>query len=68
MAEFAMTCSCGNTMKIDAADRAEGVAKLQAFMTQEGLDHHFAEKHSASEPKPTLAQTHAMIEQILAPV
>ena len=64
MASFSMTCSCGDTMNVDAKDRDEAVTKLRAYMTQEGLDTHFATKHDVKEPKPTLEQAHAMIGQL----
>ena len=35
-------------------------------MTQEALDDHMRQYHKADEPKPTLAQAHAMIEQLYA--
>ena len=53
-------------MSVDASSRDDAVSKLQAGMTQEGLDTHYAERHQPSEQKPTLAQTHAMIAQYVA--
>jgi hypothetical protein len=37
-------------------------------MTQEALNQHMAERHRPGEPKPSLEQAHAMIDQLLAPV
>lgn len=66
MANYAMTCSCGHTMSIEAQSRDEAVAKFTAFMTQEALDQHMAQLHPPAEPKPTLTQAHAMISQMVA--
>ena len=66
MADFSMTCTCGHTMTMDAANRDEAVAKFKAGMTQEALDQHFRERHQPTEQKPTLAQAHASIEQMVA--
>jgi hypothetical protein len=66
MASFSMTCTCGHTMAIEAANRDEAVAKFKQGMTQEALDEHFRERHQTTEQKPTLAQAHASIEQMVA--
>jgi hypothetical protein len=66
MSDFAMTCSCGHTMTIDAANRDEAVAKFKQGMTQSALDEHFRERHQPTEQKPTLAQALQGIEQMVA--
>ena len=66
MAAFGMTCTCGEGMAIDAASREQAVSMLQTGMTQEGLDAHWSAHHNASDPKPTLAQVHGMIGQLVA--
>jgi hypothetical protein len=68
MASYSMTCSCGQTMAVDASSREEAVRMLQGGMTQPALDDHMRQFHKPEEPKPTLAETHAMIEQMLAAV
>lgn len=62
---YSMTCSCGHEMSAEAATRQDAVAKMKAMMTQDYLDQHLAEKH-AGEPKITLAQAHAQVDQMLA--
>jgi hypothetical protein len=66
MADFSMTCTCGHVMTMEADNRDEAVGKFKAFMTQEALDEHMRQRHSPSEPKPTLEQAHTMIEQMVA--
>jgi len=65
MADFSMQCTCGHVMTIDAANRDDAVAKFKAGMTQQALDEHMAQYHKADEPKPTLAQAHGMIDQMV---
>lgn len=60
-----MTCTCGQVMEVEAGSRDEAVTKMKEMMTQEALDQHFSEHHKPEEPKPTLEQSHAMIEQML---
>ena len=67
MANFSMTCTCGDIMSVDAADREAAVAQLKAMMDQEGVERHMRERHSPSDPKPSVEQVHAMIDQMLAP-
>jgi hypothetical protein len=63
MASFSMTCTCGHTMTVDAANRDEAVSMLRAGMTQQALDEHMAQYHQPGDPKPTLEQAHEMIGQ-----
>jgi len=62
---YAMTCSCGHTMSVEAASRDEGVTKMKAMMTEAALAQHIKDYHKPGEPTPTLAQAHAQIEQNL---
>jgi hypothetical protein len=55
-------------MTVDAPNRDEAAAMMKAGMTQAALDQHMAERHQPGEPKPSLEQAHAMIDQMLAPV
>ncbi len=58
-----MTCTCGDVMSVDAANREEAVMKMKEMMTQEAVDAHWAEKHATDQmPKPTLEQVHAQID------
>ncbi len=67
MASYSMTCSCGQTMSLEAASREEAVGKFRSGMTQEAVDQHFRDHNHGSDPKPTLAEVHAAIEQMVAP-
>lgn len=59
---YAMTCTCGDVMSVDAQSRDEAVMKLKEMMGEEAISKHFEEKHSGQTP-PSVAETHAMIEQ-----
>ncbi len=62
MQKFNMTCSCGDTMSVDAADRAGAVGQFKAMMTEASIKAHMAEKHPG-EPVISVADCHAMIEK-----
>jgi len=62
MNKFSMTCTCGDVMTMDAANRDEAVSKFQTMMTPEMTAKHMAEKH-AGEAVPSIEQVHAMIAQ-----
>jgi hypothetical protein len=66
MSDFSMTCTCGHTVTIDAANRDDAVAKFKQGMTQSALDDHFREHHQPTEQKPTLDQALRGIEQMVA--
>ena len=66
MANFSLTCSCGEVMNLDAANRDAAVDMFRAGMTQQALDDHFKQHHQPSEQKPKLEQAHAMIGQMVA--
>ena len=61
-----MTCSCGDTMTVEAADRNGAVAQLKAMMTQEAIDAHMKEKHP-DMPSMPMAACHAQIEKDVVP-
>ena len=65
MASFSMTCTCGHTMTLDAANRDAAVSMFKAGMTQQALDDHMRQYHKPEEQKPTLQQAHGMIEQMV---
>ncbi len=54
-------------MSAEAPTREEAVQQVKAMMTQEAVEQHLAEKHPEG-PSMTMAQVHAQIEQMLAPV
>lgn len=62
MSTFSMTCSCGDTMTMDANDRNGAVAKFKAMMTAEAISAHMADKHPG-QPVMSVADCHAMIEK-----
>ncbi len=64
--KFSMTCTCGHVMDVEAANRDEAIVKMKAMMDQAGLDAHWNEFHqNDTNPKPTVEQSHMMIEQNL---
>ena len=62
MASYKMTCSCGDTMTVDAATRDEAVAKFKGMMDEAGIKMHMSEKHPG-EPLISVADCHRMIEE-----
>lgn len=58
-----MQCTCGHVLSVDAENREDAVRQLKAGMTQEALDVHMEKYHKPDEPKPTLEQSHAMIDK-----
>lgn len=69
MMNFSMTCSCGDIMKVEAANREEAVTKMKAMMTQVAVDAHWVEKHTTDQmPKPTLQEVHMQIDERLQQV
>lgn len=62
--KYSMKCTCGDVMTVDAASKDEAVTKFKEMMDQKALDTHWSEKHpNDTMPKPTLEQSHMMIEQ-----
>ena len=62
MAAFKMSCSCGDTMTVDAADRNGAVMQFKAMMDEAGIVAHMREKHPV-QPVMTVEACHAMIER-----
>lgn len=59
MANWEMSCSCGDTMQMDGETKDAAVDKLMALaMTPEAITAHMTEKH-AGEPTPTVEQARA---------
>jgi len=62
--KYSMTCTCGHEMTVDASTKEEAASKLKEGMTQDALNAHWADKHADDQnPKPSLEESHAMIEQ-----
>ena len=57
-----MTCSCGDTMMVDAADRNDAVAQFKGMMTEAVIKDHMAQKHP-NDPVMSVADCHSMIEK-----
>jgi hypothetical protein len=65
MANFSMTCTCGDTVTVDAPNREAAVSQFKGMMDEAGIAHHFAEKHPG-QPVPPASDVHAMLEQAVA--
>ena len=66
MKKFAVTCTCGHDMTVDANDMDEAKMKMKEMMNQEGVDAHWADKHAEDKgSKPILEQVHMQIDQML---
>ena len=66
MTKFQMTCSCGDTMSVDAEGREEAVMKMKEMMSQAAIDAHCAQKHPGM--MLTEAQVHSQIDEKLMAV
>ena len=64
--KYTMTCSCGDTMDVEASNRKEAVGKFKGMMTKEAIEAHMKEKHPGS-PVMSVAECHAMIEKQVIP-
>lgn len=60
--KYSMTCSCGDTMTVDAASREDAVGQIKMQMTEDEVAKHMLSKHPG-DPIPPVSQVHAMIEQ-----
>lgn len=65
--KYAMTCTCGDVMSVDAENRDTAVAQMKGMMTADALAAHFAEKHPG-ETVPSVEQSNTMTEQNLQEV
>ena len=57
-----MTCVCGDTMAIEASDRAGAVSQFKSMMDENGIKAHMDVKHPG-QPYISVADCHAMIEK-----
>jgi hypothetical protein len=67
MKKYSMTCTCGDTVSVDAESREDAVSKMTAMMTPEAVAQHYAEKHAGQEV-PSAEQEVAMIEETVQEV
>ena len=67
MNKYSMTCSCGDTMTVDAPTRDEAVSKLKAMMDENGIKAHMDKNHPG-QPLISVADCHAQIERDLKAV
>ncbi len=66
MMSFKMTCSCGDTMTVEAETREEAVTKFKGMMDEAGIAAHMQEKHPG-QPVMSVAECHAMIDKDVVP-
>lgn len=62
---YRMQCSCGLAFYRGGSTKEEAVEKFRALMTQDTFDEHISTYHGTGEQKPTLAQFHASIPQMV---
>lgn len=60
MSQYTMTCSCGDTMTVEAENRDAAVAQLRGMMDEAAIQAHMAQKHPG-QPVMSVAQCHEMI-------
>ncbi len=66
MSAFKMTCSCGDTMTLEAENRESAVAQFKTMMDEKGIADHMNMKHPG-DPMISVADCHKMIEaQVVA--
>lgn len=64
---YAMTCTCGHKMTVDADAKDEAVSKMKTMMDEPAIAAHWAEFHvNDASPMPSVDQVHAMIASNLA--
>lgn len=61
MAKWQSTCTCGDTMDVEASSKEEAIDKTMAMMTPDKVAAHMAEKH-AGQAVPSQEETRAGIE------
>ena len=67
MPTFQMTCTCGDTMKVESANREQAVSQLKTMMNEAMVASHMKEKHPG-EPMMPVSEVHAAIDQSLKAV
>jgi hypothetical protein len=61
---YSRHCTCGFGFRIPAESREDAIAKLKEEMDQDALNEHWQQFHDQQgEPKPTLEEAHALIDQ-----
>lgn len=66
MQKYKMTCSCGDTMTVEAVDRDGAVAQFKGMMNELSIKAHMDEKHPG-KPMISVADCHAQIERDVVP-
>lgn len=61
MQKYAVKCTCGDEMSVEAASLEEGKTKLTQMMTAEATAAHFREKHPG-QAAPPMDQVQAMVQ------
>lgn len=61
---FKMTCSCGDTMTVEAENHDEAISKMKGMMDEAAIAEHMNAKHPG-DPVISVAECHAMIEKEL---
>lgn len=62
MAKYTMTCTCGDTVEVEAGSKDEAVKKFADMMGPDATAKHFADKH-AGQPVPSQDQVKAGVEK-----
>lgn len=62
MSKFQMTCSCKDTMVMDAENREGAIEQFKNIMNESAIAAHMAEKHPGA-PVMSVADCHAQIEK-----
>jgi len=62
MSKFSMTCTCGDTMAVDAENREAAVSQFKTMMDEKRIAARMNAKHPG-EPVISVADCHAMIEK-----
>lgn len=57
-----MTCTCGDTMTVEAENREGAISQFKTMMDEKGIASHMQAKHPG-EPLISVADCHAMIEK-----
>ena len=64
MAKWQSTCTCGDTMDVEAGSKEEAIDKTMAMMTPDAVAAHMTVKHSG-QPVPSLEETRAGVESTI---
>lgn len=62
MAQYQMTCDCGEVLKVEASNRDGAIAMLKGMMDTTGIMIHMEKKHPG-QPAIPVADYHQMIDE-----